>query len=221
MSSFAAAAAVAAGKHSRENLEKQSTFGELPKMPWIYVCDQRQPVQPRRLPVPKYFQCGNEHAGKLTWESVAKWLSRGVERQVTAIWIASEQAGKNEWKVQELPMQLMSSPFKDGTLVVVCCAEETLTPNIFAQLPAPSKLHRQMSKEAVALGGKMWKSARSRVGVIMAFRPPPLFGNFSSLSDSHRSATPTDDSSNSILETHAVICPVVLDAATLGQYIRT
>ena len=46
-------------------------------------------------------------------------------------------------------MQLMSSPFKDGTLVVVCCAEETLTPNIFAQLPAPSKLHRQMSKEAV------------------------------------------------------------------------
>ena len=93
-----------------------------------------------KLPVPKYFQSGNEHIGKLTWESMKKWLSRGVERQVTSAWIAFEQPGKSEWHLQEVPVQLNSSPFKDGTLVVVCCGNEALKANISGQLPPPFKL---------------------------------------------------------------------------------
>lgn len=90
--------------------------------------------------MPKYFQSGNEHVGKLTWDSLKKWLSRGMERQVTSAWIAAEQPGKSEWHLHEVPVQLSSSPFKDGTLVVVCCANESLNPDVSGQLPPPFKL---------------------------------------------------------------------------------
>lgn len=178
MSTSAAAAAVAATVSM--NNPRRNSLGEMPKMPWVWVCDQRTPSQPRKLPVPKYFQSGNEHVGKLTWESMKKWLSRGVERQVTSAWIAVEQPGKSEWHLHEVPVQLSSSPFKDGTLVVVCCGNESLNPNVSGQLPPPVKLRpfqNQASSDASVLGGKMWKSARSRVLATMAFsQPATIFG---------------------------------------------
>ena len=115
-----------------------------------------------KLPVPKYFQCGNEHIGKLTWDSMKKWLSRGVERQVTSAWIAVEEPGKSEWHLHEVPIQLSSSPFKDGTLVVVCCGNEPLKPNISGQLPAPFKLKPAQTTETSArcsVSAPVWRSS--------------------------------------------------------------
>lgn len=149
MTSTAAAAAVAAMNAT----ERRTSLGELPKMPWVWVCDQRSPSEPRKLPVPKNFQTGQEQKGKLTWESMRKWLSRGVERQVTSAWIAVEQPGKSEWILHEVDVQLSSSPFKDGTLVVVCCDNAALNPNVSGQLPPPVKLRpyqKQVSADAAA-----------------------------------------------------------------------
>eukprot|EP00438_Fugacium_kawagutii_P015403 Skav225163 [mRNA] locus=scaffold1056:332893:341115:- [translate_table: standard] len=157
--------------------------------------------QPRRnslgkLPVPKYFQSGNEHVGKLTWDSLKKWLSRGMERQVTSAWIAAEQPGKSEWNLHQVPVQLSSSPFKDGTLVVVCCANESLNPDVSGQLPPPFKLRpvqkQQASSDASVLGGKMWKSARSRVLATVAFsQPGAIFGRRLSNESERSSVTST------------------------------
>ena len=113
-----------------------------------------------KLPVPKYFQSGNEHVGKLTWESMKKWLSRGLERPVTSAWIAVEQPGKSDWHLHEIPVQLSSSPFKDGTLVVVCCANESFNPNVSGRLPPPvnfrTTLQKQISSADVSVRGLVW-----------------------------------------------------------------
>ncbi|CAK9021157.1 unnamed protein product [Durusdinium trenchii] len=191
--SLAAAAAVAAATSKAEaNGERRNSLGQMPKMPWVWVADQRTPSEPRKLPVPKYFQCGNEHIGKLTWDSMKKWLSRGVERQVTSAWIAVEEPGKSEWHLHEVPIQLSSSPFKDGTLVVVCCGNEPLKPNISGQLPAPFKWKPAQTTETSVLGGKMWKSARSRVIATMAFGGPAAFGRRLSGESEKSAATASD-----------------------------
>ncbi|CAE7684995.1 unnamed protein product, partial [Symbiodinium sp. CCMP2456] len=168
MSAAAAAAFVVRSNSSQAAPHRHdSSLGEMPKMPWVWVCDQKAPAKPKKLPVPKYFQHGNEHAGKLTWESILRWLSRGVERQVTSIWIAAERPGGSDWSLDEVAV-LDSSPFKDGTLVVVCCANERLNPNLSGLLPAPAKLRMRLSDAAQAQSAKMWKSAKSRMMATMA-----------------------------------------------------
>ncbi|CAE7233348.1 unnamed protein product [Symbiodinium natans] len=96
-------------------------------------------------------------------------------RKVTSIWIAVERPGGVDWSLDEVSPKMDSSPFKDGTLVVVCCANESLNPNLNGLLPAPAKLHTRLSDAAQSL--KMWKSAKSRMMATMALsRAASVFG---------------------------------------------
>lgn len=45
--SLAAAAAVAAASKAEANGERRNSLGQMPKMPWVWVADQRTPSEPR------------------------------------------------------------------------------------------------------------------------------------------------------------------------------
>eukprot|EP00930_Biecheleria_cincta_P017570 TRINITY_DN13924_c1_g1_i1.p1 TRINITY_DN13924_c1_g1~~TRINITY_DN13924_c1_g1_i1.p1 ORF type:complete len:368 (+),score=43.48 TRINITY_DN13924_c1_g1_i1:29-1132(+) len=177
MSTAAAACTVIRGLNKDDAV---TSLGELPKLPWIHLCDQQNVHKLIKVPVPKFFQRGQEHARRLTPEALHKWLSRVSGKNVTCVHIAVGMR-KSLDNRRLIPFQYDSavkmSPFVDGALVVVCCNGAALDPEVCSKLKSPSS--RSPSKERasnvqsqVQSGvAKLWSSARARVHASRAFLP--------------------------------------------------
>lgn len=145
-------------------------LGPLPKLKWVEVYDQKRLHRMHKIPVPRLFQRGQEHCGKLTHEAVFRWLSRSLEKKVTAVYtgtappVAKNGSIVGAWSLAEFDPEA-ESPFVDGVAIVCCCNGEDLRPEL---QPQRSEAEAPMRGEKTA----PWRRAVARVRIVSAFAQP-------------------------------------------------
>lgn len=140
----------------------------LPRLQWIEVFDQQAPLEPHRLPVPRLFQRGQEKCGRLQPAAVQFWMSRGLEKKVTAIFtVQIDQLLAFDGPTEE-------SPFVDGARVVVCCNGMTVDPEILAKLPPLPNTDAVWQRITKSVNGhsaqNLWRHAHARVSAVVSFK---------------------------------------------------
>eukprot|EP00930_Biecheleria_cincta_P028022 TRINITY_DN19563_c0_g1_i1.p1 TRINITY_DN19563_c0_g1~~TRINITY_DN19563_c0_g1_i1.p1 ORF type:complete len:364 (+),score=60.02 TRINITY_DN19563_c0_g1_i1:139-1230(+) len=107
------------------------------KFTYIDVYDQRDLKEPLHLPVPAAFLPNLSRKKKTNLmqdkEAACRWLSRALQKRVTAIYI--QRQSDDSWQLLLFPLPDDSPPFQDGTIAVVCCDGRGLHPDITEKLP--------------------------------------------------------------------------------------
>jgi len=138
-------------------------LGPLPQLMWVDIFDQRDMAKPKQLPVPKLFQQGQEHNGRMTMDAVLRWLSRGLERNVTSVHIGTltTTGDGRAWSLAAFRSDAVASPFVEGAAVVVCCDGEGLRPGVAAALPVKETkkevMLRRIGTAADVGGDSFWQ----------------------------------------------------------------